>query len=533
MKKTLIAMMMACGLLMTGCSSFSRITSLITQLDKQHDAIKKQLNPQEPDSPVQDLTTQWINPVPLEKDPVARTPLPDCAIILTRPGYISLAEINSFITQQCRQSVMVTPDAQAALLMSDKKETSAGPPPQPEEGGMEPLSTLVGTTATGGAGKRLLRGIFWNGSLAGLLDSVTQRLGLSWRYEQGHITLFHMDTRTYPVMFMDSKTNFSSKVISGASTTGGSDGSSGTDINTMQSTSMKMSSSLYTDLQNTIQSMLTPGTGRFFLAAGTLTVTDAPHVLNTVGRYMDERNREMSRQVVLKVRVFSVTRKHEDQLGLDLKAVYKGGHVMPELDGTTISNAMQNVMTGGLTILDGKFADSHSLIRALAAQSNLSLITQQASTTTNMSAVPIQVGEQEDYASQVTVSNSVNNGNTKTITKSTITTGFNMTMLPYILPGSSKIELQFSINVSEKPERRDFGESSNKIELMTTRLKTFSQRAILNSGQTLVLSGFQQLNTVGEKRGIGSPSFFGLGGIARGDKEDKMMMVLITPTLLR
>ncbi|MFB9087950.1 hypothetical protein ACFFW8_27165 [Erwinia tracheiphila] len=172
-------------------------------------------------------------------------------------------------------------------------------------------------------------------------------------------------------------------------------------------------------------------------------------------------------------------------------------------------------------------------MNALAEQANVSLVTQQASTTTNMSAVPVQVGTQQDYASQVNTDSTANVGTSTSITKSTITTGFNMTMLPYIMPNSPKIELQFSINMSDDPTSRTFTSGESSIELMKTRLKTFNQRVILSSGQTLVLSGFQQVNNTSGKQGVGSASFFGLGGGANGQKDDTMLVILITPTLLR
>ncbi|RYF46557.1 MAG: PilN family type IVB pilus formation outer membrane protein, partial [Cytophagaceae bacterium] len=89
------------------------------------------------------------------------------------------------------------------------------------------------------------------------------------------------------------------------------------------------------------------------------------------------------------------------------------------------------------------------------------------------------------------------------------------------------------INMSDDPTSRTFTSGESSIELMKTRLKTFNQRVILSSGQTLVLSGFQQVNNTSGKQGVGSASFFGLGGGANGQKDDTMLVILITPTLLR
>ncbi len=539
--QTALASAIALSLLLSGCSSMNRINQTMAQSDSDYGTAKGHLGQLSSGSPVQDLTSQWINPVPLNSPSQTQAQLPGCALTLTRPGDVSLAEISAFITRTCKLPVVVTPDAQAAMTTGQgKTEKIQGSVPAPDASGMVPLNAIGGgapVTRDAGSMGNTLRGIYWQGSLSGLLDNVTTRLGLSWRYEQGRISIFYVNTKTFPVMFMDSKTAFSSKVVSGTTTSSGtSGGSSGGgmsgDVNTSQTTTMEMTSGLYNDLQNTIKAMLTPGVGRLFLAAGMLTVTDTPRVLDAVGHYIDDRNMELNRQVVLNVKVFSVEKRRQDQLGIDWNAVFTSGSVGGSLT-SAFTDASTSAMTGGLSILDGKFANSKAFVNALAEQANVSLVTQQASTTTNMSAVPVQVGTQQDYASQVNTDSTANVGTSTSITKSTITTGFNMTMLPYIMPNSPKIELQFSINMSDDPTSRTFTSGESSIELMKTRLKTFNQRVILSSGQTLVLSGFQQVNNTSGKQGVGSASFFGLGGGANGQKDDTMLVILITPTLLR
>lgn len=539
--KTALASAIALSLLLSGCSSMNRINQTMAQSDSDYGTAKGHLGQLSSGSPVQDLTSQWINPVPLNSPSQTQAQLPGCALTLTRPGDVSLAEISAFITRTCKLPVVVTPDAQAAMTTGQgKTEKIQGSVPAPDASGMIPLNAIGGgapVTRDAGSMGNTLRGVYWQGSLSGLLDNVTTRLGLSWRYEQGRISIFYVNTKTFPVMFMDSKTAFSSKVVSGTTTSSGtSGGSSGGgmsgDVNTSQTTTMEMTSGLYNDLQNTIKAMLTPGVGRLFLAAGMLTVTDTPRVLDAVGHYIDDRNMELNRQVVLNVKVFSVEKRRQDQLGIDWNAVFTSGSVGGSLT-SAFTDASTSAMTGGLSILDGKFANSKAFVNALAEQANVSLVTQQASTTTNMSAVPVQVGTQQDYASQVNTDSTANVGTSTSITKSTITTGFNMTMLPYIMPNSPKIELQFSINMSDDPTSRTFTSGESSIELMKTRLKTFNQRVILSSGQTLVLSGFQQVNNTSGKQGVGSASFFGLGGGANGQKDDTMLVILITPTLLR
>lgn len=532
---TVSALAFALSLLLVGCASFDRVNHIKKQADEELRHAKQQFTQITSGSPVQELSTQWINPLPLNSTTPTRAPLPGCAVTFTRPGEVTLAEVSAFITRTCRIVVVVTPDAQFSAGQG-KTEKMQGALPAPEASGMVPLEAIGGNERPNMPSNRpnRLRGVYWQGSLAGLLDDVTTRLGLSWRYEQGRVSIFYLDTRTFPVMFLDSKTAFSSKVVSGTTTSSGASGSSGGlsgDVNTSQITTTEMKGERYHDLQNTVKAMLTPGTGRLFLAAGLLTVTDTPRVLGEVQRHIDDRNKELTRQVVLNVKVFSVAKRQQDQMGIDWQAVFNAGRVAGSL-GSTFTEASASALTGGLSILDGTFANSKTFIKALSEQASVSLVTQQASTTTNMSAAPIQIGDQQDYASQVNTETTANVGTSTSITKSTMTTGFNMTVLPYIMPHSSQIELQFSINISDKPTRRTFTSGNSSIELMKTQLKTLTQRVILRSGQALVLSGFQQMNHKSDQQGVGSASFFGLGGGTKAQKDDSLLLIIITPTLI-
>ncbi|WP_413479268.1 PilN family type IVB pilus formation outer membrane protein [Serratia proteamaculans] len=528
-------------LLLSGCAPLERIDKIDNKVSQDEKQADKHLHAIKNGAVVRDLTSQWINPYPLNAQSGGNSLLPPCAVAINRPGSITLAEVSAFISKRCRLPVVVTPDAQAMLAPTGggKTEQLSGPIPAPDPNGMVALAALGGTparTAQTVVGGSSLRGLFWQGELGGLLDNVTTRLGLSWRYEQGRIAIFYLDTRTFPVMFMDSKASFGSKTVSGTTSSMGATGDSSGgglsgDSNTSQATEMEIKSSLYEDVTNTIKSMLTPGTGRMNLSAGVLTVTDTPRVLEQIGRYLDDRNNELNRQVVLNVQVYSVEKRNQDQYGIDWNAVFNSGSIGLSLTNA-FSGAASDALNGGVSILDGKGAGTKAFIKALSEQANVSVMTEASSMTTNLSAVPIQVALQQDYASNVTTENTANVGSSSSITKSTITTGFNMTVLPFLMPQSPKMQLQFAINMSDDPTMRTFTSEKTSVELMKTRLKTFTQRVIMQSGQTLVLSGYQSLNNTANRQGVGSFRFFGLGGGANGENNKTMLVILITPVIL-
>lgn len=538
MRKTLSALAILC--LLSGCSTLDRIDAVGKQARDDEKITSKHLQKMKSGEVVRELPSQWINPIPLNARGNDRERLPSCLIQINRPGVISVNDISALITRTCHLTVVLTPDARQVTQASGPTEQIKGPLPAPDANGMLPLAQMGNTVAKPvprAGSEATLRGVYWKGALDGFLDNITTRLGLSWRYEEGRIVIYYLDTRNFPVLFMDSQAGFTSKTVSGTTSStgssgGGSSGGISGDNNTSQSTDMAIKSNLYGDVSATVKAMLTPGVGRMNLSAGVLTVTDTSRVLSQIGRYIDDRNRELNRQVVLNVQIYSVESRRSDQLGIDWDAVLSLGSVKATFTNA-FTNANDAIASGGAMIVDGKGAGTKALVKALSEQGNVSVATQSSSLTTNLSAVPIQVALQQDYISDVTSEQTANVGSSVSSTRSTITTGFNMTVLPYLMPASSSMQLQFSVNMSDDPTMRTVpqGEKSS-VELMKTRLKTFTQRVNMKSGQTLILSGYEQLNNTADHQGVGSPRFFGLGGGSSGTKNRTQLVMFVTPIIL-
>ncbi|EMK7037478.1 PilN family type IVB pilus formation outer membrane protein [Salmonella enterica subsp. enterica] len=538
MRKTLSALAILC--LLSGCSTLDRIDAVGKQASNDEKITSQHLQKMKSGEVVRELPSQWINPIPLNARGNDRERLPSCLIQINRPGVISVNDISALITRTCNLTVVLTPDARQVTQASGSTEQIKGPLPAPDANGMLPLAQMGNTVATPvprAGSEATLRGVYWKGALDGFLDNITTRLGLSWRYEEGRIVIYYLDTRNFPVLFMDSQAGFTSKTVSGTTSStgssgGGSSGGISGDNNTSQSTDMAIKSNLYGDVSATVKAMLTPGVGRMNLSAGVLTVTDTSRVLSQIGRYIDDRNRELNRQVVLNVQIYSVESRRSDQLGIDWDAVLSLGSVKATFTNA-FTNANDAIASGGAMIVDGKGAGTKALVKALSEQGNVSVATQSSSLTTNLSAVPIQVALQQDYISDVTSEQTANVGSSVSSTRSTITTGFNMTVLPYLMPASSSMQLQFSVNMSDDPTMRTVpqGEKSS-VELMKTRLKTFTQRVNMKSGQTLILSGYEQLNNTADHQGVGSPRFFGLGGGSSGTKNRTQLVMFVTPIIL-
>ena len=536
---TLVAL---CLMQLSGCSSWQRINNVgddNARITAQTDAL---LRVGEHPSYVIDEKSQWINPEPLHNTLSAgnHQQLPYCQLTYNHPGASNLKELTALISSECQIPVTVTSDA---LSQAQNNQADSSQDPALSDALPEGSSDHLGNGADSNDSR--LRDLFWQGPASGLLDMVTARLGLNWEYVDQRVVISYLTTRTFPILFMDNNASFYARTASGttssqdndsslsaanSSASGNADSGKGQGT-TSQATTMEIKSGLYKDIASTVTMMLTPGKGRMNLTDGELTVRDTPRVLSDIGRYIDDRNTQLNRQVVFNVQVYTVDNKDDDQLGIDWKAVFNNSNLGLSLT-SPYADAASEMMSSGISILDGKGKGSTALVQALAEQTHLSVVTQVSSMTTNLSAVPVQVALQQDYASDSSTENTANVGSSSSVSKSTITTGLNMTILPYLMPDSTRMQLQFAINMSDDPTFRTFTSQSSSIELMKTRMKTFTQRVLMNSGQTLVLSGYQSVSNSDDHQGVDHSHFFLLGGGASGSKSKSTLVILITPVLM-
>ncbi|EAN9574028.1 TPA: PilN family type IVB pilus formation outer membrane protein, partial [Escherichia coli] len=256
-----------------------------------------------------------------------------------------------------------------------------------------------------------------------------------------------------------------------------------------------------------------------------------PDVLDSVQEIVNKRNNEMSRQVVLNVEILSIKKSSQEQAGIDWNAVFNDGHLGLSLGGS-FGDAAENVITSGVSIVDGKLAGSKAFLKALSSQGSVSVVTQNSAVTKNLTPVPMQIANQQGFIESVTTDSTANVGSSTSLNAATITTGFNMTLLPYIQPDSQNLQLLFSMSLSDKPTFEVFESGGSKAQTPNVDLKTINQTIDLKSGQTVILSGFQQSNRKTSKQGVITPSFFGLGGGVNSEDGDTILVVLITPNVL-
>ena len=369
--------------------------------------------------------------------------------------------------------------------------------------------------------------VAYTGKLSGLLSQIATDLDLLWYYDKGSIVFYETETRTYTLFALGTDVSYQSSVQS-------------TDGN---SVALESNLNEWDEIEAAITSIVNGAKNAQFTVSrslGTITVTATPSILNRVADYIAKQNKRLSQLVTIDVKVLQVSLSNESAFGLNLAAAINSASGLnvvanpshPEVAGASslsvavLSNALSattgathlddngNVVSGAYTnsqINDSRIAGTTALIDALAKQGKVSLVTNVGVTTRNFTTVETSTVEQSD-----------------------LETGFSLQLLPNVLE-SGKILLLFKMNVRELVRmntQKIGGDTGFTLQLPEVEERSFMQEVIMESGQMLVVSGFEKQTNDDTRYGLGDADFMALSGSrdAKGTRE--VLVVILTPNVL-
>lgn len=384
--------------------------------------------------------------------------------------------------------------------------------------------------------------VVYSGDLTGLLDLIAARYNMFWEWERDGVSFYRTKSQTFRLSALPGDTSMRNEMgtSSGGSSGGGGGGES---TNAGATSEAEMTAgvsfdalSVWGGIENSVKSMLSPdGTVVVTPATGTLTVEDTPIILERVERFMEAQNAALSRQVVVNVRVLAVDLSNSDQYGIDWAAAYEAagsGLGAALANGSTTLPSTSDASGLTLSVLGGQWDQTAALISALSRQGKVSQVTSASVVTLNNQPAPIQVSRRTAYLKGSEQTTNDNGNPTVTLTPGEITTGFSMNVLPHILDGK-RMMLQYSANISKLLGIEDVEVLDTKIQTPEVESRNFLQRVIMSSGETLVISGFEQMNTTADTHGVGDARNIAFGGGVDGENAKTILVVMIQPVLTR
>jgi type IVB pilus formation R64 PilN family outer membrane protein len=373
----------------------------------------------------------------------------------------------------------------------------------------------------------------YSGDLAGLLDQITKRGRLGWRYEGGVITISRMVRRSFAI-----KTMPSTSEAKGSLTMTPGEGSSSSMSVTTQS-----QGNVFAQIKTTLDTMVSKsGNLQFDVSNGTVNVLDAVDNVAQIELYIDRVNNSLLRQVTMSVQVLQVDLNESNERGIDWSAVSRtlseaGSNAIrlgirgPELALPSVTNAGFSFSL--IPNVAGASAAS-ALVRALETFGRVSTSYATTVTTMNRQSVPLGVLNQLSYVKSVSPGTAGGLGTVATgptLTAGQVSTGFTMTVTPVVLD-SNRVILEALLSISKLRELKTFtsGSGVSQASVQTPDIDIFNtmQRASMMAGQTMVIAGYESEASAANGQDVVRDV---LPGFRVAKRQRSSTVILITPRL--
>ncbi|MCS4089473.1 pilus assembly protein [Rhizobium sp. BK176] len=451
---------------------------------------------------------------------------------------ISLKEVASIITTETKIPVVVAANVPvaastggaAAQPQAVAPELAAGPVPAgfPIDQALQQISNSAAPAsivASAGPVQGTMS-LNFHGRLSDLLDLVASNFNVSWKYERGKIVIDSTVTRSFDVPALPMVTSLGFALGELGENKGGANAKTDVTVNVFEELT-------------TALGKLVGDSYSINRSTGVVTVTGSPAVVDRARDYIDNLNLRLKDQVALSVKVYSVTVKDNEDFALNIGGVFKSAKDSITLGGSGTAGAISGGGSLGWALVDAasQYNGSNAAVKALSERGDVSVVTTASLTTVNGQPVPLQVGQDRDYIKQITVEKDTDAGTEDTTFETdTVSTGFALQLMPRI-QRNGDVLLQYGVNIKELVGTDDgFDErkiGDNTVQLKRLNQRNFIQNANIPYGQTLVLAGFEQVRSSTQNSGTGHPLFSLLGGSASASKEREVIVIMITPTVLK
>lgn len=416
----------------------------------------------------------------------------------------------------------------------------------------------------------------YHGTLRGLLDDLASRSEASWRYlsSSGTVEFFRYESRTMSIYLPAGAKSVQASISlsgvgagggggdgSGGGGQGGGGGGGGSSGDGNVSVSQSLRIDPWTSILRDIQAILSEGTMNAASASGAsrpsptggassatggaaggamsvtgsagsasanpdlglLTVTARPRTVERIETYVESINARFAQNVMIDLKIYSVTMDKESSLGFSMNALY----TYLNNNGVNIVGAQPTQMgtgtPGQLTLhFDNprsRLYGSSLIAQALNQIGNVALKTEGQVATVNGQPAPIQVVEEVNYLASSTITNTPNVGSTTALTPGTRKVGLTGNFLPVII-GDNRILLQYQLQMSTLTALTTVVSGNNQIQTPQIASQSLQQQAFVKDGEAIVLFGFDQDRAT-------TNTAMGIGNLSTGARAQRQMLVVV------
>lgn len=386
----------------------------------------------------------------------------------------------------------------------------------------------------------------FNGSAVELFNTVGAAIGSHWEYNEGTrvVHFYRFKTESFRLPAVQGASERSSSMGGQSQSSGGQ----GQPISQAQASgSHETTAQVWEEMATTLEQLISEE-GRFAISqtAGTVTVRDRPDRLETIRTYIQDTADAMARQVDIDVTVYRVVINDTDSRAVNWNLAFRNmlGQYLINADTTA---GRPDVISGGLSSLvinvpeenaDGRlnrWGTSSAILDTLSSMGRASVVTSTSVQTANNQPAPMKIVRRHAYLESV-AQNMTGSGTDLTSTGPTLTpgvveTGLNIFALPHVMDDGKRMLLKMMVSLSSLESMDSYGNEQAMIQLPQIASREFERQVWLNSGETLVVAGFEQTESAEDTSSPIDRRWWGLGGNSRAHKGREFVVIAIHPTV--
>ncbi|HGM5506804.1 TPA: hypothetical protein ACKPYM_000794 [Stenotrophomonas maltophilia] len=388
--------------------------------------------------------------------------------------------------------------------------------------------------------------VSFKGSLADLLNEVSSSTGSSWEYDAGARTVvfYRYKTETFVIPAAPDGMDLAANMGGALSSSSGDQVISGASAVGTFKTNEK--DKIWGGLNEALKVLVSAEGGYTLMpATNMILVRDRPDRLDAIRKVIDQTVASLSTSVDLEVNVYRVTVNNRDSRGVNFGVAFQkllqnaGYNLVANVGGVTgeegSSRFVLKVPEKDAAGNPNRYGGSEAFVDALAALGDLASKDSATITTTSNRGMPLKVVQRTPYLKE-TAANYVSGTQLGVAAGPTLTpgveeTGLNMFLLPSVQPDGRRLKLNMMMSLSTLDKLDEYGPEGFKIQLPNTSAREFFNESWLESGQMLVISGFEREATESRTRTPWGRKTWWAGGSNAVSKNREVLVVTVRPAV--
>lgn len=333
--------------------------------------------------------------------------------------------------------------------------------------------------------------------LSKVLDALSRRLGIHWRYHNDAIEFYRTQTQTFDVKVLTLSAQADAHLgRSPGNKAGGFDNASRTSLSSTQQHSI-----------DAIRTRLEPFLTRAAIVAAqpgaltTIVVTDTPDALNAISQYLSRENRVMSRRVRLLFEEITLATNENLELGLDWETMLNQGALAASLAGPAVGMGVEAASVG-LGGAQGPVQSSRAVLKALSQYGTVLRHTSVPVMTLNRRPVTHAVRTTFSYIDQIKTAIESGGGKhsnaplaSSSVSQKEETVGTFLTLVPDAQEdGQILLSVAYDNTVAQPLKTITFGDHGQRVQIQQITIDGNGtvQQVALKPGQPMLISGFER-----------------------------------------